>query len=298
MKALSSLIGRRFSKLTVVAPADPVGYNKRWVCRCDCGTEKIIYQNSLCQGATKSCGCYNKEASRKRMSRGWAQVFTKEFLQKEHIENKKSLREIAKEKGCTVNCIVRHMKKHNLRANDPFHNIAGKRFDMLKVIDMAYTKNGNSFWHVKCDCGTKKVVSGRSLVRHNIVSCGCWNRSKCWKGVGDLSKTYWSRVVKSAIDRGIEINISMNYAWQVFEEQHGCCALSGDPIVLDRQLSWHQHSSGSNQTASLDRIDSSRGYVIDNVQWIHTDINKMKMNLPESRFIEWCRKITEHQYKC
>lgn len=88
MKTLTSLIGRKFSRLTVISPADPVGYSKRWLCRCECGTEKIIYQNALCQNRTKSCGCFNKESCRKRMSKGWSQIFTKDFKKNISIKRK------------------------------------------------------------------------------------------------------------------------------------------------------------------------------------------------------------------
>lgn len=47
-------------------------------------------------------------------------------------------------------------------------------------------------------------------------------------------------------------------------------------------------------TASLDRIDSNRGYTQDNVQWVHKDVNKMKMDLNQQIFVELCRAIAAH----
>ena len=38
-----------------------------WKCRCECGTEKDVYQKHLLSGASTSCGCYNAEDSSKRM---------------------------------------------------------------------------------------------------------------------------------------------------------------------------------------------------------------------------------------
>lgn len=35
-----------------------------WLCKCDCGNEKVILGTSLRIGATKSCGCINKEIAR------------------------------------------------------------------------------------------------------------------------------------------------------------------------------------------------------------------------------------------
>ena len=51
-----------------------------------------------------------------------------------------------------------------------------------------------------------------------------------------------------------------------------------------------------NRTASLDRIDSNKGYTIDNVQWVHKDINKMKMDLEEDVFIDNCKLIIENKF--
>lgn len=60
------LVGRRFGRLLVVAPAPsavlPDGRKVvQWACQCDCGGEVIVYANSLRRGLTKSCGCWAKE---------------------------------------------------------------------------------------------------------------------------------------------------------------------------------------------------------------------------------------------
>jgi hypothetical protein len=43
----------------------------------------------------------------------------------------------------------------------------------------------------------------------------------------------------------------------------------------------------------LDRIDSSKGYTIDNVQWVHKIVNIMKHDVEEKEFFNWCKLITE-----
>lgn len=48
------------------------------------------------------------------------------------------------------------------------------------------------------------------------------------------------------------------------------------------------------QTASLDRIDSSKGYVKNNVQWVHKTINIMKQAQSNEEFIKLCRDITNY----
>ena len=51
-------------------------------------------------------------------------------------------------------------------------------------------------------------------------------------------------------------------------------------------------------SASLDRIDSSKGYIEGNVQWVHKDINKIKTDMSDNKFIEWCKLIAEYNKVC
>jgi hypothetical protein len=90
--------------------------------------------------------------------------------------------------------------------------------------------------------------------------------------------------------RNIPFQITIQQAWNLFVAQKGRCALSGVPIVLNPSTV----SAGAN-TASLDRIDSSKGYTQDNLQWVHAQINFMKHSLLEEEFITWCRRVAQHQ---
>ena len=40
----------------------------RWLCRCDCGTERTVLTYNLSQEKTKSCGCARFEAHQRAMS--------------------------------------------------------------------------------------------------------------------------------------------------------------------------------------------------------------------------------------
>lgn len=54
------LHGRRFGRLVVIARAANT-CRTRWMCRCDCGNETIVFSHSLTRGLTKSCGCLRNE---------------------------------------------------------------------------------------------------------------------------------------------------------------------------------------------------------------------------------------------
>ncbi|WP_050741559.1 AP2 domain-containing protein [Acetobacterium bakii] len=57
-----NILGERFGRLMVIAPAGLDKYkNAQWLCRCDCGTEKVIQGVALRRGAVQSCGCLKLE---------------------------------------------------------------------------------------------------------------------------------------------------------------------------------------------------------------------------------------------
>jgi hypothetical protein len=62
--AAKNLAGQRFGRLTVlsVAPRKGASRGARWLCRCDCGNEKIIAAQALRRRLTLSCGCLHREA--------------------------------------------------------------------------------------------------------------------------------------------------------------------------------------------------------------------------------------------
>ena len=65
MKKLIDLTGKRFGRLVVLSESSKSNTGlRRWVCKCDCGTVKIIHASSLTRGLSTSCGCYNRQRTR------------------------------------------------------------------------------------------------------------------------------------------------------------------------------------------------------------------------------------------
>lgn len=60
------ITGQRFGKLVALERAGRVKRVSLWLCRCDCGREKVIRYGNLASGHTQSCGCSWREAKIKR----------------------------------------------------------------------------------------------------------------------------------------------------------------------------------------------------------------------------------------
>lgn len=174
-------------------------------------------------------------------------------------------------------------------------NTVGRRYGKLVVVDTTEDRNSSGvlYRRCKCDCGNYKHVTQSNLTSGNVTSCGCnknlqGKQHKLYRGYEDISLRYWSRIQNNARNRGLDFSITIEYAWGVWKEQNRLCALSGQSLCFQR-------SKSSNFTASLDRIDNSKGYVEGNIQWIHKDINKCKTDFSQDYFLAMCKMVADNQ---
>lgn len=62
MPKLIDLVGKRYGRLIVLENrGKDKNRNYYWLCRCDCGNEKVVMGENLKRGLTKSCGCLQDE---------------------------------------------------------------------------------------------------------------------------------------------------------------------------------------------------------------------------------------------
>lgn len=63
------LIGQRFGRLIVIKREGKDKHNRAtWLCKCDCGNEKVVNSNNLRNGSTTSCGCLKREMAIKDLT--------------------------------------------------------------------------------------------------------------------------------------------------------------------------------------------------------------------------------------
>lgn len=176
-------------------------------------------------------------------------------------------------------------------------DITGAEYGTLTVLRRSEKRHKEySIWIAECkNCGSIKEYPKPELGGTRI-SCGCigssaytGEKSPEWKGIGKLSKTQYSRIQKNAERRKIEFNVSIEYLWDICEKQNQKCKYTNQNLTFGKNT--RKKSSGN---ASLDRIDSSKGYIEGNVQWVIKDINMMKQKLTDSEFKELCKKVVEN----
>jgi hypothetical protein len=191
-----------------------------------------------------------------------------------------------------INIMQNILAKENHRAID----LTGHKFGKLTAIEYKgdKTPSGERMWVCKCECGNTKIVQRKHLRNGFTTSCGCLaypsgNNHSSWKGYGEISSDFFSTIKRNAVSRDIEFDVTIEYLYDLLLKQNKRCALSGVELYFGRVV-----KDKKSTTASLDRINSSKGYLPGNVQWVHKRVNIMKNNMDEKDFIEFCKCIVEH----
>lgn len=150
-------------------------------------------------------------------------------------------------------------------------------------------KNADNKWCSKCSsCGVEQAYTRRNhAIESEREDRKCRKCTQLARGfsnnqyVGAKQRLY-NKFSKSAKARNIKWDINLETMFSSYDCK---CTLTGWDISIDYK----------NCTASLDRIDSSRGYTKDNIQWVHTMINMSKNKLDQSKFINMCKAVANKE---
>lgn len=230
-----------------------------------------------------------------------------------YVDERVSTKYIASKLNINVKTVIVVLRKNNIEIRKSKKNLLGNKYFRLSVLK--FTKNDNSkkpMWECLCDCKNVVEVRGSDLISGKVKSCGCYHseisreniklankkypKSCNFKGIGDISGGYLSQVKHNAFVRKLEYSLSKEYLWELFLKQNRKCALTGLEIWFG--ISNKEKRFGKKeQTASIDRIDSNGGYVENNVQWVHKDINNIKQDYTVDEFVNYCKLVVENYEK-
>jgi hypothetical protein len=174
-------------------------------------------------------------------------------------------------------------------------NLNGKRFGRLLVLEFIGITNVYTRWRCICDCGNTVIVSGRSLVRGNTTSCGCYlkeQQSFCGKKIGGKNKkpdtsfnSLFSSYKKGASKRGIGFYISKNIFKNITKGKCYYCGCEPQNSYLAN------HNNEPYIYNGIDRIDSTKDYTEDNCVSCCKICNCAKAGLEIQVFSEWIKKV-------
>lgn len=114
-----------------------------------------------------------------------------------------------------------------------------------------------------------------------------WNAS----GTKNIFGARFNQWEGNAKRRNIDYDISKEYLQLLYEKQNGKCAYTGIELLSPTTYKEYNLGVGSPYNISLDRIDSTKGYIYGNVQFVCVWVNSSKGNMPDDMFREVLKKV-------
>lgn len=106
-------------------------------------------------------------------------------------------------------------------------------------------------------------------------------REKCIEG--EMPNRFWNSLISRSREHNIEVNIIKEDLKKLFIKQNKKCALTGWDIKFGCE--------DIGTTASVDRIDSNKGYIHGNIQFVHKTVNRCKSWYSEEDFYKICAAV-------
>jgi hypothetical protein len=147
-------------------------------------------------------------------------------------------------------------------------------------------QNINEFWNNK----------GKEYRANKALACKTCERKRskekrirqCNNDIETFLKASIKMSHWNAQKRKLVYEISLKDLLNLWEKQNGICALSGESMT-------HIRGKGRVITnVSIDRIDSKKGYIVENIQLVCQFCNFIKNEFTDTELINWCKKIVEY----
>ena len=150
-----------------------------------------------------------------------------------------------------------------------------------------------------------ELVAGQATVRRFCSDCAKDRDDKAAYAalaqryqltVNEIRRIEYKHRTSIQTDRNVRRDVYRTRTMSVFHlltlwrAQRGLCALSGLPMAL---IGAGKLRRPDYLAASIDRINSDRGYEDGNVQWTCWGANLMKQDMPQGEFLAFCRAIAK-----
>lgn len=161
---------------------------------------------------------------------------------------------------------------------------------LKKEVNRQRKKNPNANFYCSLSCSGKQNAS-HLAGRYPFVA-GSPQHAKALEAAKQKNTKYTgvlkfvAETLKRVRRRDPSHNLTVEYLLDLWDGQHERCAISNIPIQID--------AIDYVQMASLDRIDSEKGYVQGNVQYVSCSINFAKSTMSDTRVEQFLRLICEN----
>jgi hypothetical protein len=232
----------------------------------------------------------------------------KNKIEKEYLQIR-SMRELCRTLNVGIKRVRRVLKEKGYDTTSSqkvFHTTVniGDRLGRWKVVGLPFKNYEDRYViPVKCECGTELQLRPVEIIKQQKIGCRhCANKNNlptfrttrsCKNSKLKEFSSAWLSSIKNYSHRGlnriirVEID-SFDLLNQLKKQNFKCAYTNIDLRVLNL--------SKGESNASVDRIDSTKDYTIDNIQWVYRKINRIKNDCSNEEFITLCRMVASFRH--
>ena len=165
-------------------------------------------------------------------------------------------------------------------------SMCNKVTQKLKKEIVRQRKKGRKHFYCSRSCSGKGNNKGQLLEwaksdeNKNFIRKMASNRKDEYTGFRGYMSSINKRIFEGKFN---STDIDLDYLKEVWNNQSGKCAYTKVPLIHPRA----RKKTSKNYQASLDRVDSSKGYVRGNIQFVSVSVNWLKNDCDESHLQEF-----------
>lgn len=172
-------------------------------------------------------------------------------------------------------------------------NFIGYKSNMLTVVEYG-GKRANTdahHWKCLCDCGNYCVVRGPKLTgKYKQISCGCassrFHNGKKQRNPDTALNNHYQHYLKRSEKLNRQFLITKEEFRTIVSKNCYYCKLEPRPNSHSNRISHTVYLANT-----IDRIDSSIGYVLSNCRPCCWTCNQAKNTMSEKEFYEWINRV-------
>jgi hypothetical protein len=292
MKQITKYDNQKFGKFTVIETIN----GSKCLCRCDCGNICETWTYHLKTGKSTSCGCSRLNNGNPRWS-GYKEIPLTFF---NRIKRKSKERNRNYEFNITIEYLWELFEKQNKKCAASGLDISFPKTcdDMLKRLNISVDRIDKNKGYIKENIRLVKpdINIMKNRLDNNLFLKYCYLVNNPIKT--DFSEYifdknihdgYYNALCISAKKRNIDLHITKKDLFELYISQKGKCHYTGLYIILNSSGNFDE-----TPIASIDRIDSSKPYDLENVKFVHKTINLMKNTINDKDFRNYCKCIIEY----
>jgi hypothetical protein len=196
--------------------------------------------------------------------------------------------------------------KHIILSNDkPFRinkkqDITGNEYHGLTAIKycgLETQKDGTrrSVWKFRCKCGNHIYRIANVVKRLEVKSCGCSSHGFMAFNRNDYGESSYNQLYRrykvNALNKCRVFDVSNEEFRKITKEDCYYCGSKPMKIMKATKVCYGEYIYNG-----IDRIDSNKGYIKDNIVPCCGICNYAKSNTTQEDFLKWVKKVYSHIY--